>query len=172
MPTAKKKTVKKKAVAKKKAAKKKVAKKKTATKNENKTKPTTSSVTAYLEAVDHPTRKKDAKTALALFKKVTGKKPEMWGGSIIGFGRYHYKYESGREGDWMIVGFSPRKANMVMYVMGSIPEDDPLRDKLGKYKTGRGCLYVNKFEDIDLKILEKIVSKSYKLTVKKYGELA
>lgn len=138
-------------------------------KAENKTKATAASVTAFINAVENETRRKDAKTALALFKKVTGQKPKMWGPSIIGFGEYHYKYESGREGDMLNVGFSPRKANMVMYVMGCIGEDDPLMAKLGKYKTGRACLYVNKFDDIDLKILEKLIAKSYKKTIEKYG---
>jgi len=104
-----------------------------------------------------------------MMKKVTGDKPKMWGPTIIGFGEYHYKYESGREGDMLNVGFSPRKASMVLYVMGSISEDDPLRKKLGKYKTGKACLYVNKLEDVDMKILEKIIAKSYKATKKKYG---
>ncbi|MEO0878619.1 MAG: DUF1801 domain-containing protein [Pseudomonadota bacterium] len=140
-----------------------------ASKSENKTRPTQNSVTAFINAVDHETRKTDAKTALALFKKVTGEKPKMWGPSIIGFGEYHYKYESGREGDMLNVGFSPRKANMVMYVMGMIDDDDPLLAKLGKFKTGKACLYVSKFDDIDLKILEKIIDKSYKQTKKKYG---
>ncbi len=140
-----------------------------ASKSENKTRPTQNSVTAFINAVDHETRKKDAKTALALFKKVPGENPKIWGPSIIGFGEYHYKYESGREGDMLAVGFSPRKANMVMYVMGMIDDDDPLLAKLGKFKTGKACLYVSKFDDIDLKILEKIIDKSYKQTKKKYG---
>ena len=104
-----------------------------------------------------------------MFKKVTGEKPKMWGPTIIGFGEYHYKYESGREGDMLNVGFSPRKANMVMYVMGSLGDDEPLLKKFGKYKTGRACLYVNKFDDIDLGVLEKMIAKSFKATQKKYG---
>ena len=138
-------------------------------KSENKTKPTRASVTAFLNGVENETRRRDAKTVLALMKKVTGEKPKMWGPSIVGFGQYHYKYASGREGDAANVGFSPRKANLVLYVMGSISEDDPLRDKLGKYKTGRGCLYINKLEDVDMKVLEKIIEKSYKKTIRKYG---
>lgn len=134
-----------------------------------KTKPTAVSVTAYINGVENETRRKDAKTLLAMMKKVTGEKPKMWGPSIIGFGEYHYKYESGREGDTLNVGFSPRKANMVLYVMGSIPEDDPLRKKLGKYKTGKSCLYVNKLDDVDLKTLEKIIDKSYKATKKRWA---
>ena len=166
---AKKSTVKKTATKKKTAAKKTPAKRKSARRNDNVyTVPNTASVSAFIKAVENDTRKRDAKTALALFKKVTGEKPKMWGPSIIGFGEYHYKYESGREGDMLNVGFSPRKANMVMYVMGSIKDDDPLMKKLGKYKTGRACLYVNKFDDIDLKILEKLIAKSYAATKKKY----
>ena len=135
----------------------------------NKTAPTTQSVTAFINAVENKTRRRDAKTALALFKKITGEKAKMWGPSIIGFGEYHYKYESGREGDMLNVGFSPRKANMVMYVMGMLGDDEPLLKNLGKYKTGKACLYVNKFDDIDLTVLEKMIAKSYKATKKKYG---
>lgn len=138
-------------------------------KAENKTKPTKESVSAFINGVENETRKRDAKTVLAMMKKITGEKPKMWGPSIIGFGEYHYKYESGREGDMLNVGFSPRKANLVLYVMGSIAEDDPLRSKLGKYKTGKACLYVNKLDDIDLAVLEKIIAKSYKATIAKYG---
>ena len=137
--------------------------------SENKTRPTGASVTAFIDAVENDTRRRDARTLLAMMKKVTGEKPKMWGPSIIGFGEYHYKYESGREGDMLNVGFSPRKANMALYVMGSIAEDDPLRDRLGKYKTGKSCLYVNKLEDVDLAVLEKLVAKSYKATLRKYA---
>ena len=136
---------------------------------ENKTRPTTASVTAFIDAVENETRKRDAKTLLDMMKKITGEKPKMWGPSIIGFGKYQYKYDSGREGDMLNVGFSPRKANLALYVMGSIAEDDPLRDKLGKYKTGKSCLYINKLEDVDLKVLERLVAKSYRTTRKKYG---
>lgn len=136
---------------------------------ENKTRPTTASVTAFIDAVENEARKRDAKTLLDMMKKITGEKPKMWGPSIIGFGKYHYKYDSGREGDMLNVGFSPRKANLALYVMGSIAQDDPLRDKLGKYKTGKSCLYINKLEDVDLKVLERLVAKSYRATRKKYG---
>ena len=137
--------------------------------SDNKTRPTGASVTAFVNAVENDTRRRDARTLLAMMKKVTGEKPKMWGPSIIGFGEYHYKYESGREGDMLNVGFSPRKANMALYVMGSIAEDDPLRDRLGKYKTGKSCLYINKLEDVDLAVLEKLVAKSYKATLRKYA---
>ena len=159
----------KKRTVKKKTASKTVTSKKAAKKTDVKTKPTAQSVSAFIDAVENDVRKRDAKTALALFKKVTGEKPKMWGPTIIGFGEYHYKYESGREGDMLNVGFSPRKANMVMYVMGSLGDDEPLLKRLGKYKTGKACLYVNKFEDIDLGVLEKMIAKSFKATKKKYG---
>ncbi len=123
--------------------------------------PTRASVTQFINAVENDTRRKDAKTLLATMKKITGDKPVMWGPSIIGFGEYHYKYDSGREGDMCLVGFSPRKANMVLYVLGSLDDNDPLLGKLGKYKRGRACLYVNKLDDVDLGVLEKIIKKSY-----------
>jgi len=138
-------------------------------KSENKTKPTRASVTAFINSVENDTRKRDARTLLAMMKKATGEKATMWGPSIIGFGEYHYKYASGREGDMLLVGFSPHKANMALYVSGSISENDPLRKKLGKYKTGRACLYINKLEDVDLKVLEKLVEKSYKTTKKNWS---
>ncbi|MEM9014743.1 MAG: DUF1801 domain-containing protein [Pseudomonadota bacterium] len=131
--------------------------------------PTGASVTAFINAVENEKRKTDAKALLKIMKDVTGEKPAMWGPSIIGFGQYHYKYESGREGDMLNVGFSPRKANMVLYVMGSIADDDPLRDQLGKYKTGRACLYVNKLEDVSMPVLKRLIKKSYTATKKKYS---
>jgi Domain of unknown function (DU1801) len=138
-------------------------------KAENKTKPSKASVAVFVNAVENETRKRDAKTILAMMKKVTGEKPVMWGPSIIGFGRHHYKYESGREGEALTVGFSPRKANMVLYVLGCMYNNDPLLARLGKYKTGRSCLYINKMEDVNENILIKIIEKSYKATIKKWG---
>jgi len=134
-----------------------------------KTKPTRASVTSFINAVENETRRKDAKTLFALMKKLTGDKPTMWGPSIIGFGAYHYKYESGREGDFMLVGFSPRKANMVLYALGSLKDNDPLLSKLGKFKRGRSCLYINKLDDVDMNVLEKVIQKSYETTKKKWG---
>lgn len=161
---AKKKSAKKKAPAKKaksaKATKKSSAKKSTGAV----TVPTKNSAVEFINAVDNETRRKDAKTLLALMKKITGDKAVMWGPSIIGFGEYHYKYESGREGDFMLVGFSPRKANMVLYVLGSLDEKDPLLSKLGKFKRGRACLYVNTLGDVDMGVLERLIKKSYDAT--------
>ncbi|MEO1013612.1 MAG: DUF1801 domain-containing protein [Pseudomonadota bacterium] len=133
------------------------------------TTPRSADVSAFIDAVENDTRRRDAKTLLQIMKDVTGEAPVMWGGSIIGFGGYHYKYDSGREGDSLNVGFSPRKANLVLYVMGSIADDDPLRDKLGKYKTGKACLYVNKLDDVDLDVLRRLIRKSYEATIAKWG---
>ncbi len=124
---------------------------------ENKTKPTEIDPTDFIGSVEHDTRREDAETLLELMSKLTGYKPKMWGPSIVGFGRYHYEYESGREGDWMMVGFSPRKANQVIYLMpGYLDLDDQL-SRLGKHKIGKSCLYINKLADVDLSVLEEMV---------------
>lgn len=150
----------------KKAAKKPAPRSKKA---DLKTKPTAVSVEDFIRAVENETRRKDAKTLLAMMKKVTGERPKMWGPSIVGFGEYHYKYESGREGDMLAVGFSPRKANVVLYVLGSLGEDEPLLKKLGPYKHGKSCLYLTDLSKVDLKALEDIVAKSYKAAKAKWA---
>jgi len=151
--------------AKKKAAVKKAGKSKTA---DPKTKPTAVSVAGFVNSVANDERRKDAKTALALFKKIAGEKPKMWGPSIIGYGSYHYKYESGREGDMCRTGFSPRSSAIVFYVMGGIADKDPLYAKLGKHRLGKACLYINKLDDVDLGVLEKIIRKSLAYMNRKY----
>ena len=124
---------------------------------ENKTKPTELDPVEFIGSVEHDTRREDAETLLELMSRVTGYAPKMWGPSIIGFGRYHYKYESGREGDWLLVGFSPRKANQVIYLMpGYLDLDDHL-SRLGKHKIGKSCLYINKLADVDVSVLEEMV---------------
>ena len=124
---------------------------------ENKTKPTELDPVESIGSVKHDTRREDAETLLELMSRVTGYAPKMWGPSIIGFGRYHYKYESGREGDWLLVGFSPRKANQVIYLMpGYLDLDDHL-SRLGKHKIGKSCLYINKLADVDVSVLEEMV---------------
>ncbi|WP_425408909.1 DUF1801 domain-containing protein [Hyphococcus sp.] len=143
--------------------------KKAAKTNDMRTIPTGANVMAFIDSVENETRRKDATKLLAMMKKVTGEKPKMWGPSIIGFGEYHYKYESGREGDMLAVGFSPRKANMVLYVLGSLGDEEPLLTKLGPYKTGRACLYINSLDKVDTGVLEKIVAKSYKATKRKWA---
>ena len=130
---------------------------------ENKTKPTELSVSTLIDALPDATRRADAKAIVKLMQSATGEEPKMWGPSIIGFGSYHYKYESGREGDSLIVGFSPRKAALVLYGLGSLSASepsDPLRTKLGKHTTGKGCLYIKKLADVDLKVLEELIAKS------------
>jgi hypothetical protein len=130
---------------------------------ENKTKPTDAKVSAFVAAVENPARRADVETLLSLYGEATGMEATMWGPSIIGYGSYHYKYESGREGDMCRAGFSPRKGNIVLYLIGgySNPETqvkmDGLRAKLGKHKTGASCLYINKLADVDLGVLVEMV---------------
>ncbi len=121
------------------------------------------SVKKFIESVDNETRRKDAYVLLEMFERVTGKKPVMWGTSIIGFDQYHYKStRSKQEGDWPMIGFSPRKANLSLYLMpGTVKFENKLK-KLGKHKTAVACLYINKLADVDLKVLEEIVKEAYK----------
>ena len=130
---------------------------------ENKTQPTTAGVQAFLEGCDEA-RQADAKTLATLMQKITGNKPVLWGPSIVGFDQYHYVHESGREGDTLVVGFSPRKAANVLYgVIG--PEGcKALLPKLGKHTTGKGCLYIKKLADVDQTILDTMVAKSLAAT--------
>jgi hypothetical protein len=126
----------------------------------NKTKPTAVSVAAFVEKLADPGRQSDANALIALMKRASGEKPKMWGPSIIGFGTRHYQYESGREGDTMLVGFSPRKSATVVYgVMGCRGAESLLAD-LGKHTTGKGCLYIKKLADVDQKVLEKLIVKA------------
>jgi len=127
---------------------------------ENKTKPTKLSVPAFIAAVTDATRRADAKALVKLMQSATGEKPKMWGPSIIGFGSYHYKYDSGREGDMPLIGFSPRKAATVLYNMSGFSGSESLRAKLGKHTTGKGCLYIKKLAEVDQKVLETLVVKS------------
>lgn len=125
---------------------------------ENKTQPTDVDPGEFVARVEHPTRRADAETLLEMMERVTGCEPKMWGPSIVGFGRYRYRYESGREGEFMLTGFAPRKANLVVYVL---PGYDDIADdlaELGKHKIGKSCLYINKLADVDLDVLERIVS--------------
>jgi hypothetical protein len=117
-------------------------------------------VVQFLQSVENQRRKEDAFTILDLMKEVIGEEPKMWGKSIIGYGEYHYKYESGREGDWFLAGFSPRKQNLTLYIMDGFAEYDDLMSKLGKHKTGKSCLYINKLADVDLGVLKELVAKS------------
>jgi len=139
---------------------------------ENKTKPTTVSVTAFLDACTDEARRADAKFLARLMQKVTGDKPKMWGPSIVGFGSYHYTYESGREGDMPIVGFSPRKAANVLYGATGFDGAEAMLGKLGKYTTGKGCLYIKKLADVDVKVLERILDKAVAATRARHAKEA
>jgi hypothetical protein len=130
---------------------------------EIKTKPTDASVDALLDGIKHPVRRADAKAVCALMARVTGESPTMWGPSIIGFGSYHYRYASGHEGDMCRVGFSPRSANLVLYV-GGFPDYEALLMRLGKHKCSKACLYLNKLADVDLSVLEEITRRTYAVT--------
>ena len=128
---------------------------------ELKTKKTEVSVDAFLDKVADETQRADAYTLLELMKDVTGKPPKMWGPSIVGFGEYHYKYESGHEGDCCAVGFAPRKGTLALYIMPSLDDYAPMLAKLGKHKTGKACLYIKKLADVDLKVLRAMIEKTY-----------
>ena len=127
---------------------------------ENKTKATKEDVAAFVDALTDPTRREDAKTLVKLMQSATGEKPKMWGPSIIGFGSRHYKYDTGREGDMPLIGFSPRKAATVLYSATGGSGSEALLAKLGKYTTGKGCLYIKRLADVDQKVLEALVVKS------------
>ena len=127
---------------------------------DNKTKPTKLSVTAFIDALTDQTSRADAKALVKLMQSATGEKPKMWGPSIIGFGSYHYTYESGREGDAPLIGFSPRKAATVLYGATGCGDSEALLAKLGKHSTGKGCLYIKKLADVDQKVLAALIVKS------------
>jgi uncharacterized protein DUF1801 len=127
---------------------------------ELKTQVTRASVDKFLEGIKDEKKRQDCYQILKLMKKATKAEPKMWGTSIIGFGDHHYVYESGRQGDWFIAGFSPRVQNLTLYMLGGF-ESKALK-KLGKYKMGKGCLYINKLEDVDLKVLDELITNSVK----------
>ncbi len=128
---------------------------------ELKTKLNNGSVLEFIMKVEHDRRREDALKLLDIFREATGEEPKMWGESIVGYGTYHYKYASGQEGDWMRTGFSPRKQALTLYVMYGLLSGEELLAGLGKYKTGKGCLYVNKLEDIDLEVLKKLIKGAF-----------
>ncbi len=122
-----------------------------------KTTQNTANVESFIAAVEHPQRREDAQTLLALFNRVSGLEARMWGNSIVGYGRYHYKYDSGREGEFFLTGFSPRKASMTIYIMPGYRDLSEMLDRLGKHKLGKSCLYINKLKDVDLAVVEELV---------------
>ncbi len=132
---------------------------------ENKTKPTSASVDSFIAGIENPRRRADALTALKIYKEVTGLPPVMWGPSIVGFGIYHYVYDSGREGVLPAAGYSPRKANMTFYVGGKTEGVEALYARLGKHKKSVACLYINKLDDVNLEVLREIIAREYAQTI-------
>jgi len=123
----------------------------------NKTQITATDPVDFIAAVEHPTRRADAEALDRLFRKVTGFRPRMWGPTIIGYGQYRYRYDSGREGDFLATGFSPRKTNLSIYILPGYGDFGPILDRLGKHRTGKSCLYVNKLADIDTDVLAALI---------------
>ena len=132
-----------------------------------KTRPTRKSVTAFIAAIKDPARRADCRTVMRLMREATGAPPRMWGPSIVGYGRYHYKYKSGREGDWFVAGFSPRKQNLTLYIMSGFSRNGALMKRLGKYKTGSSCLYINRLADVDHAVLRELIEESVKFLRRK-----
>jgi hypothetical protein len=136
---------------------------------ENKTRATSASVTGFLNAIGNKQQKADAKKIARMMREATGSRARLWGSNIVGYGKYHYKYASGREGDWMLVGFSPRKHNLSIYIMPGFEPYAALMKKLGKYKTGKSCLYINSLADIDEAVLEQLIVESVATMRERYG---
>ena len=126
-----------------------------------KTTPREGDVPAFLDGIEDAQRQADAKAAHDLISQATGASPKMWGASIVGFGDYHYSYDSGREGDTFVVGFSPRKASLTLYLMDGFEKYGDLLDRLGKHSTGKACLYIKRMSDIDPDVLQEMVTRSY-----------
>lgn len=138
--------------------------------SENKTQPNEQSVVQFLTAVTPEQKRQDAFTLLEMMERLSGYKATMWGPSIIGFGSYHYRYDSGREGDFMRIGFSPRKANLALYIIAGVASHQDILDQLGKHRTGKSCLYVNKLSDIRLPVLEQLIVKALAHMAEKYPD--
>ncbi|MCL4274475.1 MAG: DUF1801 domain-containing protein [Anaerolineales bacterium] len=130
---------------------------------ELKTKQTEASVDDFLNAIPNEQTRKDCFEIAKIMKQATRSEPKMWGTSIVGFGSYHYKGASGREGDWMLTGFSPRKQNLTLYIMAGFDRYEALLKKLGKFSTGKSCLYIKKLADVDKKVLKELVTESVKV---------
>ena len=135
---------------------------------ENKTQLTKASVDAFVTGLKDKARAADCRVVLKLMQQVTGESPKMWGPSIIGFGTYHYTYDSGREGDFLRIGFSPRAQALTLYIMGGFPRYEALMAKLGKYSTGKSCLYIKRLADVDLTVLEALIRASWQEMAKRY----
>jgi hypothetical protein len=132
------------------------------------TKENNASVSAFLDSVENEVRSRDCKNLLKLMKQITGSPARMWGDSIVGFGHYHYRYKSGREGDWFVTGFSPRKQDLTIYIMPGFSDFNDQLSRLGKHRTSVSCLYLKKLEDVDMNILSRIISDSYQKMLEIY----
>ena len=129
--------------------------------SELKTKLNDDSVEDFLQSVEHPQKKEDAFEILNMMMEITEEAPKMWGNSIVGFGTYHYVYASGKEGDWMRIAFSPRKQNIVLYLMNGADKEHEILSRIGKYKTGKSCFYINKLTDVDRNVLKELIKASW-----------
>lgn len=134
-----------------------------------KTKPGDADVSQYLDSIEHPGRREDARVLLDLMREASGEEPVLWGTSIIGYGNYHYRYDSGHEGDFFLTGFAPRKANMVVYIMPGYTDYSHLLEKLGKHRIGKSCLYLGRLKSVDLDVLREIVEHSVQYMREKYN---
>jgi hypothetical protein len=137
---------------------------------ELKTKPTAVAVDDFLDKVADPQRREDAKKVRAMMERVSGEPAAMWGPSIIGFGSYHYKYASGHEGDMARLGFSPRARELVLYLLGDFPSQQALMDRLGRYKTGKCCLYIKRLSDVDEQVLEELTAETFAYMRERYPD--
>ncbi|MEM6461491.1 MAG: DUF1801 domain-containing protein [Pseudomonadota bacterium] len=135
-----------------------------------KTRPNSNDVAAFIDAVEDEQKREDSKILLELMKRATGCEPVMWGTSIIGFGSYEYTYASGHSAEWCATGFSPRKAALTVYIMSGFPGYDALMERLGRYKTGKSCLYIKRLADIDVRVLEELVAADYRNIKQKYPD--
>lgn len=140
--------------------------------SENVTRETDASVGDFLDTIEHPGRREDSYVLVDLMRRVTGVEPKMWGPAIIGFGKYRYRYDSGREGEMLRVGFSPRKANLALYLIAKSDDFDEVRARLGKHRMGGSCLYITRLKNVDPSALEQLVSASWERARKIYGEPA
>ncbi len=136
---------------------------------EAKTQKSDASVSAFLNKIEDPQKRADAKAVAKLMGDITGLAPSLWGGTIVGYGSYRYEYASGRAGDWPLVAFSPRKQNIVLYIMPGFAEYEEMLSRLGKHKTGKSCLYINKLSDVDTNVLGEIVYRSVEHMQEKHG---
>ena len=134
----------------------------------NKTKPEATSAEAFIDSIEDPDRRADCTRIANIMAEATGEPAIMWGASMVGFGSYHYRYASGREGDWFLTGFAPRKANISLYIMAGFGDFDSLMQRLGKYKTGKSCLYIKRLADIDEAVLIELIGESVAWMRKQY----